>query len=73
MRDFAILFIQLIVAVFKLMRPSRGRAVVSEFLLLKPPFKELPTDKADTDLTAEKIIAGLENYEADIFPDETGQ
>lgn len=34
---------------------------------------EFPTDKADTDQTAENIIAGLENDEADIFPDETGR
>ena len=35
--------------------------------------KEFPTDKADTDQTAENIIAGLENDEADIFPDEMGR
>jgi NAD(P)-dependent dehydrogenase (short-subunit alcohol dehydrogenase family) len=34
---------------------------------------EFPTDKADTDQTAENIIEGLENNEADIFPDEMGR
>lgn len=35
--------------------------------------REFPTDKADTDQTAENILAGLENDEADIFPDEMGR
>jgi len=35
--------------------------------------QEFPTDKANPDETAENIIAGLENDEADIFPDETGR
>jgi len=35
--------------------------------------KEFPTDKADTDQTAENIVNGLEQDEADIFPDETGR
>lgn len=35
--------------------------------------QEFPTDKADTDQTAENIIVGLENDEADIFPDEMGR
>ncbi len=34
---------------------------------------EFPTDKADADQTAENIIVGLENDEADIFPDEMGR
>ena len=34
---------------------------------------EFPTDKADPGQTAENIIKGLENDEADIFPDEMGQ
>lgn len=34
---------------------------------------EFPTDKADANLTADNIIAGLENNEADIFPDEAGR
>lgn len=35
--------------------------------------REFPTDKADKDQTAENIIVGLENDEADIFPDAMGQ
>ena len=35
--------------------------------------KEFPTDKADTDTTASNILAGLENDEADIFPDDQGR
>ena len=35
--------------------------------------REFPTDKADTDQTAENIIAGLASDEADIFPDEMGR
>jgi len=35
--------------------------------------REFPTDKADTDQTAENIVAGLANDEADIFPDEMGR
>ena len=35
--------------------------------------KEFPADKADADQTAENIIAGLANDEADIFPDEMGR
>lgn len=34
---------------------------------------DFPTDKADVDQTARNIIAGLENDEADIFPDEAGR
>lgn len=34
---------------------------------------EFPTDKADTDETADNIIVGLEQDEADIFPDEMGR
>ena len=35
--------------------------------------KEFQMDKADAGQTAENILAGLENDEADIFPDETGR
>ncbi len=35
--------------------------------------REFPTEKADTDQTAENIVAGLEKGEADIFPDEMGR
>ena len=35
MRDIAILFIQLLTTIAKLMRPGGGRAVVAESLLLK--------------------------------------
>lgn len=35
--------------------------------------REFPTDKADVERTAENIVAGLENGEADIFPDEMGR
>ena len=35
--------------------------------------KEFPTDKASPESTAENILLGLENAEADIFPDEQGQ
>lgn len=35
--------------------------------------KEFPADKADTDSTAHNILIGLENDEADIFPDEFGR
>ena len=34
---------------------------------------DFPTDKADVDQTARNIIAGIENDEADIFPDEAGR
>jgi NAD(P)-dependent dehydrogenase (short-subunit alcohol dehydrogenase family) len=34
---------------------------------------DFPTDKADPGQTAENIIEGLENNEADIFPDEMGR
>jgi NAD(P)-dependent dehydrogenase (short-subunit alcohol dehydrogenase family) len=32
--------------------------------------KEFPTDKADTNVTADNILSALEDGEADIFPDE---
>lgn len=35
--------------------------------------REFPTEKADTDQTAENIVIGLENDQADIFPDAMGQ
>ncbi len=35
--------------------------------------QEFPTDKADAYRKAENIIAGLEQDEAAIFPDETGR
>jgi len=34
---------------------------------------EFPADKADTDVTARNIVAGLEAGEADIFPDDFGR
>ena len=34
---------------------------------------DFPTDKADVDQTALNILDGLENGEADIFPDEAGR
>ena len=35
--------------------------------------EEFPTDKADVNETAARILAGLENDEADIFPDDIGR
>ncbi len=35
--------------------------------------KEFPTDKADTNVTADNILNALEDGEADIFPDEIGR
>ncbi|NOX67879.1 MAG: SDR family oxidoreductase [Gammaproteobacteria bacterium] len=35
--------------------------------------RDFPTDKADPGQTADNIITGLENDEADIFPDAMGQ
>lgn len=35
--------------------------------------KEFPTDKVSPELAAENIVTGLENDEADIFPDEFGR
>lgn len=35
--------------------------------------EEFPTEKADVDQTAENILTGLENDEADIFPDDMGR
>lgn len=35
--------------------------------------KEFPADKVSPELAAENILVGLENDEADIFPDEFGQ
>jgi len=35
--------------------------------------KGFPTEKADTNQTAENIVAGLERDEADIFPDPMGR
>ncbi|MDJ0654625.1 MAG: SDR family oxidoreductase [Xanthomonadales bacterium] len=35
--------------------------------------QEFPTDKADVNETAARILAGLENDEADIFPDDMGR
>ena len=35
--------------------------------------KEFPTDKADTNVTADNILKALEDDEVDIFPDEIGR
>ncbi len=35
--------------------------------------REFPAEKADTDQTAQNIVVGLENDQADIFPDAMGQ
>ncbi len=61
MRDFAILFIHLIVTVSRLMRPGGGRAVVAESLLLKHQLVVLNRgrDRAPNLRPMDRVIAGL--------------
>ena len=61
MRDFAILFIHLIFTVSKLMRPSGGRTVVAESLILKHQLVVLNRgrDRAPNLRPMDRAIAGL--------------
>jgi hypothetical protein len=61
MRDFAILFIHLILTVSKLMRPGGGRAVVAESLILKHQLvvPNRARDRAPNLRPMDRTIAGL--------------
>jgi len=61
MRDLAILFIHLLTTITKLMRPSGGRAVVAESLLLKHQLVVLNRGRgrAPSLRPVDRVIAGL--------------